>query len=171
MNQPKSRRANPILWAWVACAAALGGACANGASSSPSSGDIVPTQGSSSSSGGSQGGSSGSSSGPQQGCTTCETDDAGSTPTGDEAGSGTPPTDDAGTTGAGDDASSGTGSGDDAGGISISSLFPDGGLGGSPPASTDDGGANMCTTKICIDPVFDCPLQGCFNGCTDFHCN
>jgi len=177
MNQPtppKSRRANPILWAWVACAVALGGACANGASG-PSTGDFVPTQGSSSSSGGSQGGSSGSSSGPQQAtpCTTCETDDGGTTPTGDEAGSGTSPTDDAGTTGAGDDASSpGTGSGDDAGGISIPPLsFPDSGLGGSPPASTDDGGANMCTTKICIDPVFDCPLQGCFNGCTDFHCN
>jgi len=44
--------------------------------------------------------------------------------------------------------------------------LPDGGLG--TPAS-DDGGA--CTTKICVDPVFDCPLQGCFNGCTNFHCN
>jgi hypothetical protein len=44
--------------------------------------------------------------------------------------------------------------------------LPDGGLGGTP--ASDDGGA--CTTKICIDPVFDCPLQGCFNGCTNFHC-
>jgi len=105
-------------------------------------------------------------------CSTCESDDSGSTQTGDEAGGGTP-TDDAGTTGTGDDAGTpGTGSGDDAGSISIPPIsFPDGGLGGSPPASTDDGGANMCTTKICIDPVFDCPLQGCFNGCTDFHCN
>jgi hypothetical protein len=31
---------------------------------------------------------------------------------------------------------------------------------------TDDGGASACTMKICVDPVFDCPLQGCFNGCS-----
>src|SRR5580704_8179467 len=37
-------------------------------------------------------------------------------------------------------------------------------------SSSDDGGPNSCTSKICIDPVFDCPLQGCFNGCTNFHC-
>jgi hypothetical protein len=81
------------------------------------------------------------------------------------------PSDDAGTTGTDDDAGSPpTGTGDDAGGISLAPIsFPDGGLGGSPPASSDDGG--VCTTKICIDPVFDCPLQGCFNGCTNVHCN
>jgi hypothetical protein len=44
-------------------------------------------------------------------------------------------------------------------------LFSDAGLGSS---SSND--ANACSTKICIDPVFDCPLQGCFNGCTNFHC-
>ena len=37
-------------------------------------------------------------------------------------------------------------------------------------SSSDDGGPNACTAKLCIDPVFDCPLQGCFNGCTNFHC-
>jgi hypothetical protein len=35
---------------------------------------------------------------------------------------------------------------------------------------SDDGGVNSCATKICIDPVFDCPLQGCFNGCANFFC-
>jgi len=59
------------------------------------------------------------------------------------------------------------------GGSSSGFMFPPFTLpdsGGSSGSSTGDGGANMCTTKICIDPVFDCPLQGCFNGCTNFHC-
>jgi hypothetical protein len=33
-----------------------------------------------------------------------------------------------------------------------------------------DGAVNSCTTKLCVDPVFDCPLQGCFNGCVNFFC-
>ncbi len=36
----------------------------------------------------------------------------------------------------------------------------------SAPAADDA----ACTAKLCIDPVFDCPLQGCFNGCVSFHC-
>jgi hypothetical protein len=48
--------------------------------------------------------------------------------------------------------------------------FPDAGGLPPPPPPSGDGGANSCTSKICIDPVFDCPLQGCFNGCTNFHC-
>jgi hypothetical protein len=42
-------------------------------------------------------------------------------------------------------------------------VTPDSGAG-------QDSGTNMCNTKICIDPVFDCPLQGCFNGCVNFVC-
>ena len=40
------------------------------------------------------------------------------------------------------------------------------------PSQSDagDGDANACLSKLCIDPVFDCPLQGCFNGCVNFHC-
>ena len=37
-------------------------------------------------------------------------------------------------------------------------------------SSSDDGGPNSCSSKLCIDPVFDCPLQGCFNGCANLHC-
>lgn len=38
-------------------------------------------------------------------------------------------------------------------------------------AADADGGDPMCKTKLCVDPVFDCPLQGCWNGCTNFFCN
>jgi hypothetical protein len=37
-------------------------------------------------------------------------------------------------------------------------------------STSGDGGASACSTKICVDPVFDCPLQGCFNGCVNFSC-
>jgi hypothetical protein len=53
---------------------------------------------------------------------------------------------------------------EDSGGAADSSGSPD-------SSATADAGANMCATKICVDPVFDCPLQGCFNGCTNFLCN
>jgi hypothetical protein len=58
--------------------------------------------------------------------------------------------------------------GDDAGTPPF--MFPPITLPDSGSTSTGDGGANACTTKICIDPVFDCPLQGCFNGCMNFFC-
>jgi len=95
-------------------------------------------------------------------CSTCSADDGGLVP----PGSLPPPSDESGVQ---EDAAS-TPTPDDASGTPVGLppfSLPDGGLGGSSPAS-GDGGA--CTTKICIDPVFDCPLQGCFNGCTDFHC-
>jgi hypothetical protein len=36
---------------------------------------------------------------------------------------------------------------------------------------TDAGGpdANDCASKVWIDPVFDCPLQGCQTG-PNYHC-
>jgi hypothetical protein len=85
---------------------------------------------------------------------------------------GTDPTDpgtDSSTEPTGDD--SGTGSTDDAGTPPPASTTPPPFmLPPPPPPATGDGGANSCTTKICIDPVFDCPLQGCFNGCMNFFC-
>jgi hypothetical protein len=58
----------------------------------------------------------------------------------------------------------------------------DGGDAADVSAASDDGssvlddgssadGDNACKTKLCVDPIFDCPLQGCFNGCTNFFCN
>ena len=48
--------------------------------------------------------------------------------------------------------------------------FPPITLPDSGTSTSADGGPNSCNTKICIDPVFDCPLQGCFNGCVNFIC-
>jgi len=94
-------------------------------------------------------------------CTTCSTGDAGNPPPQQTA---PPPSDDAAAPQ--DDAPS-TPPSDDASPpppLSLPPLpLPDGGS-----TATGDGG--VCTTKICIDPVFDCPLQGCFNGCVNFHC-
>ena len=100
-------------------------------------------------------------------CATCsEPDDAGAIGPDDASGG---PADDAGDTLSPGDAAPQ----DDGSGASPPFTFPpidwpDAGLGA--PSGPDDGGDNACTSKICIDPVFDCPLQGCFNGCTNFHC-
>ena len=154
---------NPAAWAGFASAMVLAGACAAGASGPPGDPNGEPLgQGGSSS--GSAGGSS-SGTGP---CTTCgsPSDDSGE-PTGNPPSGGSSSGADPG----GDDAIAP--SGDEAGTpITLPPFsFPDAGLGGSAPMSTGDGGTNVCSTKICIDPVFDCPLQGCFNGCTNFVCN
>ncbi|MGO9837699.1 MAG: hypothetical protein ACLP1X_26225 [Polyangiaceae bacterium] len=96
------------------------------------------------------------------GCSACSTDDATTSP---PSQSSTPDG-----AGGAEDASAPPVGNEDSGTTPISLpplTLPDGGLGGTP--APDDGGA--CTTKICVDPVFDCPLQGCFNGCTNFHCN
>jgi hypothetical protein len=92
----------------------------------------------------------------------------GSPPPSDDGG-GPPPTDDSGTSTptptTGDAAAAA-----DAGSPPIIPPFNFPDTGAPPPPPSGDGGANSCTTKICVDPVFDCPLQGCFNGCTNFHC-
>jgi len=98
-------------------------------------------------------------------CSTCSpgaSEDAGSPAPTDDAGVPSTPPDDAAPVQ--DDSSAPPTLGDDA---SIPPLtFPDAGLGSPPPS----GDASACSTKICIDPVFDCPLQGCFNGCVNFQC-
>jgi|HubBroStandDraft_2_1064218.scaffolds.fasta_scaffold05259_6 hypothetical protein len=178
MNDPnvvRGGRAKPIVWLGVAGATLLAIACSSGPAEPSFGGSGTPSNQGASSSGASNNGNGGGngsgngSSGSQQTspCTTCGSSGTASSDQSD-ASSGGPADDDSGT---GTTAPSGTGTGDDdAGGTSLSSLFPDAGFGTSTPAS-GDGGANACSTKICIDPVFDCPLQGCFNGCTNFHCD
>jgi hypothetical protein len=165
-NPELGRKMNPAVWAGFASVMILGAACAaggSGPSGDPNSAEPLGQQASSSS--GSPGGSSGTSP-----CTTCgsSSDDSGEptgTPPSGGSSSGTDPGGDDATPPAADDAGTGTG-------ITLPPFsFPDASLGGSTPMSTGDGGANACSTKICIDPVFDCPLQGCFNGCTNFLCN
>lgn len=118
-------------------------------------GTLTNPNGSASSSGGSGRASSGGSDDSSAGRTTSDESsvtsmtDAGATGASD---------------GAGDDGSTGTDTGVDAT-SSADGAVADG------STSTGDADANMCATKICIDPVFDCPLQGCFNGCTNFLCN
>jgi hypothetical protein len=50
--------------------------------------------------------------------------------------------------------------------------FP--GLGTGGTMSAPDAGSTLkaeCAQKLCIDPVFDCVLQGCgFAACTNLHC-
>jgi hypothetical protein len=106
-------------------------------------------------------GSSGNQQAPSSGddtCTTCSDDSSVAPVETDDASVGS---DDSSAPATGDDGSTGT--------TPPPFMFPPVSL---PEAgsSTDDGGANSCTTKICIDPVFDCPLQGCFNGCVNLHC-
>ncbi len=148
---------------WLAGFAAILGVagCATSADppSTPSSsafGTGMPggsTSGAGQSSGGdspsTSGGSSGGGSGSSGGSGSAGSDDAGSA------------SDDATT---GDDASPGVPGSDDA---SPPPLFPPLTL---PDSGSSSGDANACSTKICIDPVFDCPLQGCFNGCVNFVC-
>jgi hypothetical protein len=127
-------------------AGALGGSSSgsNHQQGEPESGDDACTSCSSS------GGGSGSGSG---GGSAVGSDDA--SPSGDDATVG--------------DDSAAPPTGDD-GGTAPPFMFPPISLPDGGSTSTGDGGANACTTKICIDPVFDCPLQGCFNGCMNFFC-
>lgn len=147
------KRVRAWVWAGYVTLGALG--CATGG---PGSGTANHSFGGTevSDDAGSDGGSTSS-------CSTCSADDGG----GAQPPGSPPPSDDSGLQ---EDAAASPVP-DDASGTPPIGLppfsLPDGGLGGSSPAP-GDGGA--CTTKICIDPVFDCPLQGCFNGCTNFHC-
>jgi hypothetical protein len=156
----------PVLCCFLALVAGVVTGCASKDSTSadagPSTGTFGDPNASSSSSGGyastsSSGGGSDDSSFGAMG-------DDGSTGTSDDASSDSS----TGTEDAGDDASIGT---DDAGIDAGPGAPVDAGSAGDSSATQSDGGANMCSTKICIDPVFDCPLQGCFNGCTNFLCN
>ncbi len=161
----RGRKLGTAAWA---LAALLATACAN----SGSEGFAGSGSGSANSTHGGSGSEDASTSGSQseQGnpCTSCAGSDDGSVSSSNPSG------DDGGAASGDDDWATAT-SPDDEAGSSPPALpvltFPDGGLGGSTPVSSDDGGANACTSKICVDPVFDCPLQGCFNGCTNFHCD
>ncbi len=85
---------------------------------------------------------------------------AGSTTDSTEAGSTEAGSTEAGAADDGGDDAAAEGGEHDAGAVSDSSS-----------AADKDGSANACKKKICVDPVFDCPLQGCFAGCKDFFCN
>jgi len=109
-------------------------------------------------------------------------DDSSSGSTGDDATTGTPAEAGAGATTGNDGAGGedGWGSDDGSGDAMASGPGDDGstgvpnddaGTGTGDSSATQADAANMCASKLCIDPVFDCPLQGCFNGCTNLHCN
>ena len=135
--------------------------------------------GGSSSGSGNASSSSGSDNGSSGGCSSCNAGDDATT--GDDSGSGTSSSGATGDDGSAQSSSSSGVSGSSgttsssSGGIVFPPLsLPDGGLfgGGSSSGGTSSSGdGGVCKTKICIDPVFDCPLQGCFNGCTNFFCN
>ncbi len=135
---------------FVACAAS-GTGDEPGSVGPPGSGD----------NGGSGSGSGSGSSQQGQGGTPGSSDPGSSTPV-DEAGGGSAE-------------DSGSAPVDDAGGGGTTPAptlpsFPPITLPEAGSSTSSDGGANMCSTKICVDPVFDCPLQGCFNGCVNFVC-
>jgi hypothetical protein len=48
-------------------------------------------------------------------------------------------------------------------------MLPDGGLFGSSSGTPTGDGGNGCASKLWVDPVFDCLLQGCMTG-PSFHC-
>jgi hypothetical protein len=154
-------RIRPMGWLAIASATVLAGACSSGPPGTFGGGSGAPNPSTSSSGSSDSNGSGSGSSGTGS-----------STQGGGGASSSTP--DDDGGNANGSPPSTSTGD-DDASATTTPALptlsFPDAGFGTSTPASSGDGGANMCTTKICVDPVFDCPLQGCFNGCTNFHCD
>jgi hypothetical protein len=158
----------PVLWCLLALVAGVVTGCASKDSTSADGGSGTGTFGDPSASSSSSGGyaSTSSSSGGSDDSSFGTVGDDGSTGTSDDAAS----DGSTGTEDAGDDGSIGTDDADIDAGLGPGAPV-DAGSAGDSSAPQSDGGANMCSTKICIDPVFDCPLQGCFNGCTNFVCN
>ncbi len=112
------------------------------------------------------------------------------TPSSSSSGSTTPEDADSGaSSGSGESAATSapvTASGSSSGADDATVGSPDGGMGDSSsddageggesvpdsgPPPRDSGAVDMCSKKLCIDPIFDCPLQGCYKGCgTNFYC-
>jgi hypothetical protein len=154
------------MWALGLVAALVLAGCAKAADPGAVEGESTGSQSGSGSTSGSSGSGQQASTGDNStGSGTSGDDSTGlNPPSGDDSStsSGSPSPGDDSSAPSGDDSSTGT---------TAPPLFPPFTLPEAGMSSTpDDGGANACTTKICIDPVFDCPLQGCFNGCTNFHC-
>ena len=116
------------------------------------------SSGSGSGSGGGSGGDPGSSGGGSSGCGACNSGDDATTPSDDAS----TPGDDASTSSSTSGSSGGSTSGSSSGFMLPPFNFPDTGTGSSSGTTGD--ADNGCSMKIYVDPVFDCPLQGCMTG-------